>query len=61
MSARRWPIYTMEVGSWFQISRLPRCLRSKVCRYQEASGKRFSVSRWEKDDPNSPVIVRRIA
>lgn len=61
MSARRWPIYTMEVGGWFQTSSLPRGFRAKVCRYQERTGKQFSVSRWERDKPNSPMVVRRIS
>jgi hypothetical protein len=61
MSARRWPIYTMPVGSWFQVSTKPKNLRTKVGRYQEESGKRFEVRRWEKHDPNSPIVVRRVA
>lgn len=61
MSARKWPIYTMPVDSWFQVSSLPRSFRQKVVRYQEASGKKFQVCRWNKDDPNSPKVIRRVA
>lgn len=61
MSARRWPIYTMEVGAWFQVSALPRGFRTKVWRYEGDSGKKFSICRWETTDPSSPMVVRRIA
>jgi hypothetical protein len=61
MSARRWPIYTMPVDSWFQDVSLPRSFPQKVRRYEEQSGKRFRINRWNLDDPNSPKVVRRIA
>lgn len=61
MSARRWPIYTMDVGAWFQVSSLPRSFRKKVWRYEGESGKKFTIRRWETDDQNSPMVVRRIA
>lgn len=61
MSARRWPIYTMPVGSWFQDASLPKRFATTVHRYEKESGKKFKICRWEKHDPNSPKIVRRIA
>lgn len=61
MSARKWPIYTMPVGAWFQVSSLPRGFADRVCRYQNESGKKFQVRRWDRNDPNSPRIVRRVA
>ncbi len=61
MSARRWPIYTMEVGSWFQDASLPRRFPAKVREYEERSGKKFRINRWDRNDPNSPKVVRRIA
>lgn len=61
MSARKWPIYTMPVGAWFQVSELPRCFATKVHRYEEQTGKAFRITRWDKFDPKSPKVVRRIA
>lgn len=61
MSARRWPIYTMEVGAWFQDCSLPRRFSRKVREYEERSGKKFLINRWDRNDPNSPKVVRRIA
>lgn len=61
MSARKLPIYTMPVGSWFQVVTKPQSFRVRVSRYQAESGKKFQVRRWEKHDPNSPLVVRRIA
>jgi hypothetical protein len=60
MSARRWPIYTMEVGAWFQDVSLPKGFRQIVHRYEERTGKKFSVTRWDKKDPSSPRVVRRV-
>lgn len=61
MSARKLPIYTMPVGSCFQVATNDRSLRVRVSRYQAESGKKFQVRRLEKHDPNSPLVVRRIA
>lgn len=61
MSARRWPIYTMDVGAWFQASTLPISFPGRVRRYEEQSGKKFRINRWDKADPSSPKVVRRIA
>lgn len=61
MSARKWPIYTMPVGSWFQDASLPKKFGTTVWRYQQESGKKFEIRRWNTKDPNSPKVVRRIA
>lgn len=60
MSAKKWPIYTMEVGEWRQMSWVPRSFYATVSRYGQETGKKFRCGRWDKKDPRSPVVVRRV-
>lgn len=43
MSARRWPIYTMQVGDWFIAENPPSSLARKVSKYGRETGKRFKT------------------
>lgn len=61
MSARKWPIYTMEVGQDFVAETPPRRFNRYVYRYGTASGKKFSIERLDKTRPDTPLRVKRVA
>lgn len=61
MSARRWPIYSMEVGDVIFVMDAPRCLRTKVYTYATEKGKKFSVRRAERFRVKSDLVIKRIA
>jgi hypothetical protein len=61
VSARRWPIYTMKVGSTFVLDKPTWSLRSRLHTRANAHGMRLKMDRVLKHDPDSPVVVRRVA
>lgn len=60
MSARKWPIYTMKVGSAFVLERPTWSLRSRLHTRANERGIWLRMNRVQKFDPASPVIVRRV-
>lgn len=61
MSARKWPMYTLEVGKDFVAEKPPRRFRTTVYRYGTASGKKFSIERLDKSRPDCPLRITRVA
>lgn len=61
MSARRWPIYTMEVGSLFVLERPTLTLRYNLHKRANKRGIILRMNRAEKFNADSPVVVRRVA
>lgn len=45
MSARKWPIYTMEPGAVVVVQNPPRCFADKVSKYARETGKKFRTRR----------------
>lgn len=43
MSARKWPIYTMEPGAVVVVENPPRCFADKVSKYARETGKKFKT------------------
>lgn len=60
MSARKWAYYDLEVGGLALVINPPRRFGDYVRRWGEEKGRRFSVCRWERENPTL-VVVRRIA
>lgn len=61
MSARKWPMYTLEVGKDFVAVKPPRRFKTSVYRYAAESGKKFSIERLDKSRPDTDLRVTRVA
>jgi len=61
MSARKWPIYSMEVGKDFVAVKPPRRFKTSVYRYGTSAGKKFSIERLDKSKPDTDLRVTRVA
>lgn len=61
MSARKWPIYTMEVGDKFFIEQPPAGLRRKIYAHAADTGKKFSACRTDRFCVKSEMVITRIA
>lgn len=61
MSARRWPMYTLEVGKCFVAEKPPRRFKTSVYRYGTASGKKFSIERLDKSRADCDLRVTRVS
>lgn len=60
MSARRWPLYRLEVGESYTVWNAPRRHKTTVYRYGTETGKRFCIRRLV-DRVNPPLSIRRVA
>lgn len=61
MSARRWPLYRLEVGDSYTVWNAPRTHRTTVYRHGTERGKRFNIRRLVKRWDNPPLNIRRWA
>lgn len=58
---RKWPVYTMEVGSSFTVEKPPKSLRFNLRRRAAVHGIVLNIRRFDGQDPMSGFVVTRRA
>lgn len=58
---RKWPIYTMKVGSSFTVEQPTKCLRRNLYNRAKLRGIALTIRRFNGQDPLSGFVVTRRA